>query len=278
MNETNRFNMNRLKIILGFCMLFALTSLSQAQQKVYMTSGGEIIFSMGNIQLNEQWIADNTNNSNGQAPSIAKTPMRFTLFLHIGQFVHLDLGNNIGFFSGISLRNTGITTDETLPTQYLPVTERDNLTYQDVRVIRRAYSAGIPFALKLGSFKDHFYVYGGGEIDWQFHFKEKYWLSHTRSGSKSKHTEWWPSQLEAFQPSVFLGIQLPNGLNIKGKYYLENFLNHEYTSSTNAPGTRVISDLTKYKKSNLIYISLSYHFNTSKIKKSYSSSEVASLR
>jgi hypothetical protein len=277
LNNINRFNMNRLKIILGFCILFGLTSLSQAQQKVYMTSGGEIIFSFGDIQLNDQWVANNTNTLNGQAPSIVKNPMRFTLFLHIGQFVHFDLGNNVGFFSGINLRNTGIITDETLPTQYLPANERDNLTYQDVRVIRRAYSVGIPLALKLGSFKDHFYMYGGGEIDYQFHFKEKYWLSHSRSNSKSKHTEWWPSQLEAFQPSIFLGIQLPNGINIKGKYFLENFLNHKYTSSTNDPGKRVISDLTKYEKSNLFYISLSYHFNTSKITKSYTSNEVASL-
>lgn len=268
--------MNKLKLILGFCMLFALLSISQAQQKVYMTSGGEMIFSWGDIQLDEQWVSDNTNPSDGRAPSIVKTPMRFTLFFHVGQFVHLDLGNNIGFYSGASIRNTGMITDEVLPTQYQA--DANNLEFQDVKVIRRAYSVGIPLALKLGSFKDHFYVYGGGEIDWLFHYKEKYWLAHTRSGSKTKHTQWWPSQLETLQPSVFLGIQFPGGINVKGKYYLENFLNHEYQSSTNAPGARVVSDLTKYKQSNLFYISLSWHFNTSKITKSYSNSgEVASI-
>lgn len=268
--------MNKLKLLLGLALLFAIFSTAQAQQKVYMTSGGEIIFSWGELELNDQWVADNTNPSNGYGPSIVKTPMRFTIFLHLGQFVHFDLNNNIGLYSGMSLRNTGMISDEVLPTQYQA--DPNNLEFQEVKVIRRAYSVGIPLALKLGSFKDHFYVYGGGEIDWLFHYKEKYWQSHSRSGSKTKSTTWWPSQLESFQPSVFVGFQFPGGINIKGKYYLENFLNHSYTTHTNAPGARVVSDLTKYKKSNLFYVSLSYHFNTSKITKSYSNSGEVALR
>ena len=69
---------------------------------------------------------------------------------------------------------------------------------------------GVPLAIKLGSFKNHFYFFGGGEYEMAFHLKEKYWTdSFDRSGPKTKSTEWFSSQTPTFLPSLFAGVQFP---------------------------------------------------------------------
>ena len=55
-------------------------------QKVYTTTGGEMIFQMSEI-----------NRSGDHIP----TNLRWTVFLHLGTNVHLDLGNAVGFYSGV---------------------------------------------------------------------------------------------------------------------------------------------------------------------------------
>jgi hypothetical protein len=109
--------------------------------------------------------------------------------------------------------------------------------------------------------------------------KEKWWNSHSRSGTKTKTTTWWPNQITTFLPSTFIGIQFPGGVNLKFKYYLENFLNQNYDDYTNATNrAHVVSDLTKYEQSNLYYISLSFHFKTAKLMQQMEPSEsVASI-
>lgn len=267
--------MTRLKLLFGFCMLFGILTLTNAQQKVYLSSGGEMIFSWGDLKFDQDWVDANTNQSTGGSPSIVGTPVRFTIFFHFGQFVNFDVSNNLGFYSGVSMRNVGIISDEVLPIQYEP-TNQDALQFHDIKVIRRTYNLGVPLAIKIGSFKDHFFVYGGGEIEWAICYKEKYWRAHSRSGGKSKYHTWWPNQVNTFQPSYFVGLQFPGGINVKAKYYPDNFLNHSFARNTTSPEANVVGDLTKYAQSNLFYVSLSYHFNTSKITKAYSSGEVAS--
>ena len=66
-------------------------------------------------------------------------------------------------------------------------------------------------------------------------------------------------------PSVFGGIQLPGGINIKIRYYLTDFLNSDYHSQGNTNAFNV-SDLTRYKTTRLYYISLSWQFNSDYIK------------
>jgi hypothetical protein len=128
--------------------------------------------------------------------------------------------------------------------------------YENFKIIRRLYTGGIPLAIKLGAFDKHFYIYGGGEYELAIHYKEKYWNSHDRSGSKTKYTEFFGNQTPTFIPSLFAGIQLPKGLNVKFKYYPQNFFNHG-TSNSN-----YISDLTRYEKTEVWMLAFSYQFNS----------------
>jgi hypothetical protein len=193
-------------------------------QHVYSTSGGELIFQSAVIEQN----GDNVN-----------TNLRFTLWFHAGEYVHLDAGNNIGFFSGIGIRNVGFITSE-----------------NDVKTKYRSYNLGIPLALKLGSFKDNFYIYGGGEYEWMFHFKQKTFID----DDKIKYSKWFSDRTPHFIPSVFAGIQFPKGINIKFKYYLDDFLNHKYQ------GSGVNSDYTPFTKTQVWYIALSFQFRNDQLR------------
>ena len=274
--------MKRLSFLLGLIICLALTQSAYSQAKTYTTSGGEMVFSWGDLKYTDQFKQDyGVGNGLGGEAEIVGNPVRFTMFFHLQQFWHLDLNNNIGFFTGIGIRNIGMISDERLPNSNFdpnnPPANTQN--YFNAKIIRRSYTLGIPLAIKLGSFKDHLNVYAGGEIEWAFHMKEKWWDSHSRSGSKTKSTSWWPDQITTFLPSTFIGLQFPGGVNLKVKYYLENFLNHDYGKGT-LPGTpsKVVSDLSKYEKSNLFYVSLAFHFKTNELLKNKESREsVASL-
>jgi hypothetical protein len=227
-----------------------------AQRNVYATSGGELIFSWGDLQYTDSYLNNNEN------AEILGNPVRFTAFFHIGEYTHMDFNNTFGMYTGIGLRNIGMISNEVLPSS-----TGDGTTF-DAKIIRRAYTLGIPVALKVGSFKDNFHVYFGGEYEWAFHYKEKYWPAHSRDGDKSKNTNWWPEQVTTFLPSAFVGIQFPKGFNLKFKYYLKDFLNHDYSRNPTSDKA-VVSDLTKYKSSPLFYISLTFHVKSkNKVKKS----------
>jgi hypothetical protein len=231
-----------------------------AQTKLYRTSGGEFIFSWGELQLTESYKQANPG------VSISDEPLRFTCFLHLGHFVHLDLNNILGVYTGVGLRNVGMISNEILPD---PV---NGGTFKS-KIIRRTYSVGVPVAVKIGSFKDNFNIYAGGEYECAFHMKEKYWDQHHRSSTKVKRTGWMPEQITRFLPSAFVGVQFPKGINVKFKYYLENFLNHDYTISENEIRD-VVSNVSRYETSQLMYISLSWHFSKKKkVKKSDANDE-----
>ncbi len=225
----------------------------------YQTSGGEIIFSWGDLKYTEAYM--NTYPS----AEIVKTPVRFTMFLHLQELWHVDLNNYLGFYTGVGLRNIGQISNEVLPENY--TTDPSSVNYFEAKIIRRTYSVGVPLAIKLGSFSDNMYVYAGGEFEWAFHMKEKWWESSSRSGTKIKHSEWWPQQVTTFLPSAFIGIQMPGGVNLKFKYYINNFLNHDYDKYENSAVTKsqVVSDLTKYEESQLFYFSLCFNLKSSEL-------------
>ena len=229
-------------------------------QHVYPVTSGEIIFSQSQASFTQAFL--------DQYPDarLANNNVRFTAFLHLGEYIHCDLNNNMGLFSGLAIRNVGMITDETLPQTV--TTTGATVPYTDYNVIRRQYMLGVPLAIKLGSFKDHVYFFGGGEYEVAFHLKEKYWTdSFDRSGPKTKSTEWFSSQTPTFLPSVFAGIQLPGGVNLKFKYYLTDFLNTEYKIGNNSKEGSVfsVSDLSRYKSSQILYFSLCWQFNTSEL-------------
>jgi hypothetical protein len=185
-------------------------------QDIYTTSGGEIILQSAIVEANQDDI--NTN-------------VRFTLGLHLGEYVHLDLNDHVGFFTGFGLRNVGFITEE-----------------NDIRVKYRTYNLGVPLALKAGSFKKDLYVFGGAEYEWMFQFKQKVF----DGDNKIKYSSWFSKRTPTFIPSAFVGIQFPQGVQVKLRYYLDNYLNHKFDNGT------VYGNYTGFTKTQVWYISLSF--------------------
>jgi opacity protein-like surface antigen len=243
-----------------FCTILSLSliSISMTAQHVYPVTSGELIFSQSKAAFTQAFLT--------QYPgaSLAGNNVRFTAFFHLGQYIHCDFNNNIGFFSGLGVRNVGMITDENLP-QTVSATDGANVNYSRYNIVRRQYMLGVPLAIKLGSFKDHTYFFAGAEYEMAFHFKEKYWTdSFDRSGPKTKSTEWFSSQTPTFLPSLFAGVQFPGGVNLKFKYYLTDFLNSDYKVSSNSTDGSLfsISDLTRYESSQVFYFSVCWQFDT----------------
>jgi hypothetical protein len=211
-------------------------SLTGATAQVYTTSGGELIFQSAFVEKN----GDDLN-----------TAVRFSAALHLGEFVHADLGNNIGFFSGIGLRNVGFITNQ-----------------NDIRIKYRTYNLGIPLAFKIGSFKKNFYFFGGGEYEWMIHFKQKTF----RDEGKFKYSSWFSSRTAAFIPSVFGGFQFPGGVQVKVRYYLRDFLNNKFLRNDE------FNDYTAFSRTQIWYISFSYVVkNSRKFKTEKTTGEFAAL-
>lgn len=238
------------KLTLLFALLFILGAGNTYAQNIYPVTGGELIFSNGTVEFNDAYMQQFPN---AQASGV---PLRFTMFFHLSQDWHFDINEHFGFFTGLGIKNVGLISDEMLYNGS-PGIE----SYQPYKIVRRLYTGGIPFALKFGSFKDHLYIYAGGEFEFGIHYKEKYWNSHDRSGSKTKTSKWFASQTEGILPSAIIGLQFPQGINLKFKYYMNDFLNHDYAN------TNFVSDLTRYKTSQVWYLSLSYQINTYEILK-----------
>jgi len=192
-------------------------------QNVYPIFSGELLFQSGTIEKGDEDV--NTN-------------LRFTMWFHTGHYIHIDFGNNIGFYSGMAIRNVGFTT------------EKDS-----IKIKYRSYSLGIPLALKLGSFRDDFYIFGGAEYEWMFHFKQKTFIN----DEKTKYTDWFSNRTPSFIPSVFAGIHFPKGFHLTFKYYLDDFLNHKFK------GNNDYNDYTGFTSTQLWYISLSFQMRYSKI-------------
>ena len=218
-------------VLIAACMLLSLQDLSS--QDVYSVSSGEMLFQLSETVLGGVDVLER---------------MRFTLFPHFGEYWHLDFGNSLGLYTGMALRNVGFTYDEDVPLQ---------------KTIRRSLNLGVPLAVKLGSFKHHFYLYGGGEYELLFHYKAKRWDSHDRDGTKRTEREWFSDKTQRFIPSAFVGAQLPGGFNIKVKYYLDDFLNLDYTGRDLGVDNVSFSDYTRHQ---MFYFSISWQLRTDKLR------------
>jgi len=186
---------NILQIAVGLLMICGVSDTKTYSQNIYPSSGGEIIFSFADVE------------SNGLS---IKSDMRFTCWFHSEQLVNFDVNDNLGFYSGIGFRNIGI--------NFVP----DDTTF----IKRRSYSAGIPIAFKLGSFDKAYFLFGGAEFELMFHYKQKIFINDKK---EDKETEWFSEHTNLFNPSLFVGIQFPKGINVRFKYYLFDFLNQDYT-------------------------------------------------
>lgn len=226
-------------LVIFFGWQSAYSQNESEDKKLYFETGGELLFQFNDVQSDSSSI---------------NSPLRFTAFFHFSRDVHYNFSNNIGLVSGIAVRNIGTITDEKIK----------DVNY---KIIRRAYTLGVPLAVKLGSFKDHFFVFGGMEYEMVFHYKQKYWQGTTnRQGTKTKYNEWFGDQTPRFMPSFFAGVQLPGGVNLKFKMYLNDFYNHDYTGEFRTDVDNTVNDLSRYKQSQLYYVSLSFHLSEKMIK------------
>jgi hypothetical protein len=251
--------MNSKKYIIAL-LISGICTIHITAQKMYPVTSGEIILSQNQSSFTSSFL----NSYSGAA--LNESNVRFTVFFHLGQYIHYDASDNFGMYSGLAIRNVGMITDETLP-QTVSLTGQP-VNYTNYNIVRRQYLLGVPLAIKLGSFKDHFYFFAGGEYELAFVYKEKYWTdSFDRSGAKTKSVTWFGSQTPLFIPSVFGGVQFPGGFNLKFTYYLTDFLDNSYTVAKNSQegSTFSLSDLSRYEKSQILFFSLSWQFDTASL-------------
>jgi hypothetical protein len=251
---------SKLTFIISVSLLLLNMQASAQQMKIYPVTSGEMIFSQSSASFTQEFLDQYPN------ARLAANNVRYTVFFHIGQYIHFDFNNMVGLYSGLAIRNVGMITDESLP-QTVSLTG-DSSQYTDYKIIRRQYTLGIPLALKLGSFSKHLYFFGGAEAELAFHFKEKYWTGEfDRDDSKTKDKEWFANQTPTILPSVFAGMQFPRGINLKFKYYLTDFLDSGYKVSSNSHEGAIfnVSDLSRYGKSDVFYFSLCWQFRTDEL-------------
>lgn len=240
-------------LIVGILLFTSFHAFSQ--KKVYTVTSGELLFQWADIGFTDEYMQAHPNDEQ------VGNPLRFTCFFHLGQYVHMDFTNKVGLITGAAVRNVGFISDERIDLDW-NAANTNTPDIQDFKIIRRSYNIGVPLALKLGSFDKHTYLFAGGEVELAYAFKEKYWNSHSRSGSKTKTTQWFGAQTPTFMFSAFAGVQLPKGVNLKFKYYFDDFINTDYTNPNNP-----ISDLSRYKSAQVMYISLSWQFKTNYVTK-----------
>ena len=207
-----------------FSLSFSVLCFSQSNEKpskAYVTSGGELIFSLASIE-------QNGNNENAT--------LRFSPVVNFQTMVNKDLGKNFGLFGGLALRNVGY-----IMNNYI---DSNGLEYKKKF---RSYNIGIPFGLKVGNLAKTFF-YGGYEIEFPISYKEK---TYDGGDKIDKITGWFSSRQELFQHGFFVGIQFPYATSLKFKYYLSEFHNRDY--ATNA-GVKPYAGL----KTNIYYFSLSF--------------------
>ncbi len=232
----------KMHILILFSMLI-IVSVRAGAQRIYHTSGAEFILSGSSVDL-----AGSSVNSN----------LRFTAFFHTQQLLNLDLSNNIGLFAGAAIRNIGLISEDVYQKMGFVADESHPDWDKNVKMKRRSYSLGFPLALKLGSFKKHFFLYAGGEYEWMFHYKQKFFLD----GEKRKLKGWTNERVNSWIPSLFAGIQFPQGLNLKFKYYMDDFINPGFTGSD---FDRPV-DYSLFESSGIWYISMSFFINKNKVK------------
>ena len=213
-----------LKILLLFIFITVYgtySGYSQEQKRFYSSTSLEMIFSFGDIAV------DSSN---------ASTVMRWAPVLNIQYIYNFDLTNNFGVFVGFDMRNLGF------------IWKND----KGQKWKHRVYTIGIPVGIKLGNLKSGMFFYAGGQIEYAFNYKEKYFLN----GSKqTKDVYWFTDRVNIFQTSVLVGVNFPYGFNIKFKYYFTDLLNQDF-EAFNENGEKY-KPYEAFTKSQIFYFSLS---------------------
>ena len=174
--------------------------------------------------------------------------LRWAPVFNFQTLMNYDLGRAFGFIGGIAIRNSGY------------IYDFNNVDGQQFKKKFRTYNLGIPVGIKIGNM-DKYYVFGGYEFELPFHYKEK---TFDNDGSKiNKFTTWFSDRHQKTMHTFFAGIQMKGGTQIKFKYYLTEFHNQEFKTTTGdkyAPSGDA-SQPYKGLESNVFYIALAWNIS-----------------
>lgn len=209
-----------------FLILLIIITSNSTYSQVYRTTSGELIFSRS---LNNSPFPNTTSH------------IRISAFFHFNNNYHYDLTENLGVYSGFCISNIGF------------IYKNGDTIYK-----KRAYTLGVPLAIKFGNLKNNNFLFAGGELELPFHYKQKRIID----GQKIKYSSFFDERVNLILPSVFAGIQFSNGFCFKSRIYLKDFLNKEFS------GIDFGSSIDyKENDSKLFMLSLSYTIKENKMKK-----------
>ncbi len=206
--------------------------------KFYNSQEMEIIFSFASIDYDSVSVDQN---------------MRFTPVLNLAGHINYDVSKNLGFSAGLAIRNVGFIAK-------YPDAEND------LKIKYRTYNLGLPIGFKIGNLNQNrpFFLFGGYEVEMPFHYKQKRFEN---GDKKEKITGWFSDRTELFTQSVFAGVQLPGGMALKVKYYLDSFFNQDYKEFREVEGTGPV-EVQPFQgfQANVFYLSINWFpFKDSKL-------------
>lgn len=183
-------------------LIFSMTisTASVAQVEKYVLSGGEMIFSLADQNLDQENV------------------LRWSPVFNAQSWHVFDFGVPALFY-GLSIRNVGFIVED---------------SDTDIKKKYRTYNAGLPVGMIL-TFTESVGIYGGYEFEVPFHYKEKTFIN---GDKEDKITSWFSDRTPNFTQSVFFGFQFSSGTNIKFKYYLDNFFNQDFETEVDGVITR----------------------------------------
>jgi len=224
---------------------------SWTQKKNYISFEGEMIFSLA--QIEESTDLDYRQN------------LRWSPVFNLAWHYNYDVSDYLGFNIGLGIRNVGfiakadpidVRIDDEVVT--LGMDAEDN----DIdRVKYRTYNLGIPIGFKVGRLdqKNPLFLFGGYEVEFPFHYKEKEFDGRDKL---RKRTDWFSPKTNNFQQAAFVGVQLPEGFSLKFKYYLTEFFDDGFEQFAKLDGFNedISTRIRPFENfnANVFYISLTW--------------------
>ena len=143
--------------------------------------------------------------------------LRFSYFINIGVTFNFNPSRHFGFFTGVDLKNLGFIEDP-----------------NGVKIKHRTYNLGVPLGIKIGNMaRKGAYIFLGGGVDAPVNYREKSFV--IREQKITKFNEWFSDRTPQVMPYAFAGLVIRRGISLKVQYYLNNFLNPDFTKNGYKP-------------------------------------------
>ena len=191
-----------MKKLLSFCLLslfLVAPVLAQEEQekpsRLSFNNSGEWIFSLPSMSVPSE---------------VAGPVLRFSPWYNVQYTANYQIAKPFSLFMGLDIRNVGFIISGDV---------EDEGETIDTKKKFRTYNLGIPAGFTIGN-NNSLLFYGGFEVEFPFHYKEKTF----KNGVKTEiYKEWLSPKTPNYLTSVFAGVELGTGFNIKFKYYLDRF-------------------------------------------------------